>query len=115
MLGDWSSRSGNILVCQNSKRRPSEWRLLSPRSPCSALCKGTGTATLSRALPARTLGVRIDGLSRDILVALDRTVSPGTGGMSVALSVAGPRRVVQPDEPSKLRVAELGHRTLRSE
>src|SRR5260370_20021912 len=30
--------------------------------------------------------------------------------MSVALSVAGPRRVVQPDEPSKLRVAELGHR-----
>src|SRR5438034_10785458 len=64
---------------------------------------------------SRTLGVRIDGLSRDILVALDRTVSPGTGGMSVALSVAGPRRVVQPDEPSKLRVAELGHRTLRSE
>ena len=59
---------------------------------------------------SRTLGVRIDGLSRDILVALDRTVSPGTGGMSVALSVAGPRRVVQPDEPSKLRVAELGHR-----
>src|SRR6266481_3280624 len=42
---------------------------------------------------SRTLGVRIDGPSRDILVALDRTVSPGTGGMSVALSVAGPRRV----------------------
>ena len=37
---------------------------------------------------SRTLGVRIDGLSRDILVALDRTVSPGTGGMSVALDAA---------------------------
>jgi len=37
---------------------------------------------------SRTLGVRIDGPSRDILVALDRTVSPGTGGMSVALDAA---------------------------
>ncbi|SPF46302.1 conserved hypothetical protein [Candidatus Sulfopaludibacter sp. SbA4] len=37
---------------------------------------------------SRTLGVRIDGPSRDILVALDGTVSPGTGGMSVALDAA---------------------------
>jgi hypothetical protein len=36
----------------------------------------------------RTLGVRIDGPSRDILVGLDGTVSPGTGGMSVALDAA---------------------------
>lgn len=34
---------------------------------------------------SRTLGVRIDGPSRDILAVLDGTVSPGTGGMSVAL------------------------------
>jgi len=37
---------------------------------------------------SRTLGVRIDGPSRDILVAMDGTVSPGTGGMSVALDAA---------------------------
>jgi hypothetical protein len=37
---------------------------------------------------SRTLGVRIDGPSRDILVALDGSVSPGTGGMSVALDAA---------------------------
>jgi hypothetical protein len=37
---------------------------------------------------SRTLGVRIDGPSRDILVGLDGTVSPGTGGMSVALDAA---------------------------
>jgi len=37
---------------------------------------------------SRTLGVRVDGPSRDILVALDGTVSPGTGGMSVALDAA---------------------------
>jgi hypothetical protein len=37
---------------------------------------------------SRTLGVRIDGPSRDILAALDGTVSPGTGGMSVALDAA---------------------------
>lgn len=37
---------------------------------------------------SRTLGVRIDGPSRDILVALDGTVSPGTGGMPVALDAA---------------------------
>src|SRR5258708_3913854 len=37
---------------------------------------------------SRTLGVRIDGPSRDIVVTLDRTVSPGTGGMSVALDAA---------------------------
>ena len=36
----------------------------------------------------RTLGVRISGPSRDILIALDGTVSPGTGGMSVALAAA---------------------------
>jgi len=37
---------------------------------------------------SRTLGVRIDDPSRDILVALNGTVSPGTGGMSVALDTA---------------------------
>src|SRR5258707_12666962 len=37
---------------------------------------------------SRTLGVRIEGPSRDILVALDGTVSPGTGGMSAVLGVA---------------------------
>src|SRR5580658_6844767 len=37
---------------------------------------------------SRTLGVRIDGPSRDILVAMDGTVSPRTGGMSVALDTA---------------------------
>ena len=37
----------------------------------------------------RTLGVRIVGPSRDILVAPDGTVSPGIGGMSVALDAAG--------------------------
>jgi hypothetical protein len=36
----------------------------------------------------RTLGVRIDGPSHDILVAADGTVSPGIGGMSVALDAA---------------------------
>jgi hypothetical protein len=37
---------------------------------------------------SRTLGVRIDGPSTDILVAPDGTVSPGVGGMSVALDAA---------------------------
>jgi len=37
---------------------------------------------------SRTLGVRIDGPSRDILVGLDGTVSPAAGGMSVALDAA---------------------------
>jgi hypothetical protein len=37
---------------------------------------------------SRTLGVRIDGPNRDIIVALDGTVSPETGGMSVALDAA---------------------------
>ena len=37
---------------------------------------------------SRTLGVRIDLPSRDILVEPDGTVSPGTGGMSVALDAA---------------------------
>lgn len=37
---------------------------------------------------SRTLGVRIDGPSRDILVELDGTVSLGTGGMSVAIDAA---------------------------
>ena len=37
---------------------------------------------------SRTLGVRIDGPSRDILATLDGTVSPETGGMSVALDAA---------------------------
>jgi hypothetical protein len=37
---------------------------------------------------SRTLGVRIDGPSRDILVAPDGTVSPWAGGMSVALDAA---------------------------
>jgi hypothetical protein len=36
----------------------------------------------------RTLGVRIDGPSHDILIAPDGTVSPGIGGMSVALDAA---------------------------
>ena len=36
----------------------------------------------------RTLGVRVDGLRRDIPVAQDGTVSPNTGGMSVALDEA---------------------------
>ena len=34
---------------------------------------------------SRTLGVRRDGPNRDIPIALNGTVSPGTGGMSVAL------------------------------
>jgi hypothetical protein len=37
---------------------------------------------------SRTLGVRIDGPNRDILIAQDGTVSPSTGGMSVALDAA---------------------------
>ena len=37
---------------------------------------------------SRTLGVRIDLPGRDILVEPDGTVSPGTGGMSVALDAA---------------------------
>lgn len=37
---------------------------------------------------SRALGVRIDGPSRDILIAPDGTVSPETGGMSVALDAA---------------------------
>jgi hypothetical protein len=37
---------------------------------------------------SRTLGVRIEGPSSDILAALDGTVTPGTGGMSVALDAA---------------------------
>lgn len=37
---------------------------------------------------SRTLGVRIQGPSRDIPVALDGTMSPGTGGMSVVLDAA---------------------------
>jgi hypothetical protein len=45
-----------------------------------------GYATTGRS--SRALGVRIDGPSRDILVALDGTVSPETGGMSVALDAA---------------------------
>ena len=37
---------------------------------------------------SRTLGVRIDGPNHDILVARDGNVSPGVGGMSVALDAA---------------------------
>src|SRR5579872_2770888 len=33
----------------------------------------------------RTLGVRVDGLQRDLPIAEDGSVSPKTGGMSVAL------------------------------
>ena len=36
----------------------------------------------------RELGVRIDGPARDLVVGLDGTVEPGTGGMSVALDTA---------------------------
>lgn len=36
----------------------------------------------------RELGVRIDGPTRDLAVAQDGTVEPGTGGMSVALDAA---------------------------
>lgn len=37
---------------------------------------------------SRELGVRVDGPHRDIPVAADGTVSPATGGMSVALDAA---------------------------
>jgi len=49
---------------------------------------------------SRTLGVRIDGPSRDILVAPDGTVSPGTGGMSVALDT--PRNLPKHRLPKSL-------------
>lgn len=48
--------------------------------------EGSGWPLVGRS--GRTLGVRVDGSNRDIPVAEDGTVSPNTGGMSVALDKA---------------------------
>jgi hypothetical protein len=48
--------------------------------------EGDGLPKVERS--GRGLGVRIDGPVRDIAVAQDGTVEPGTGGMSVALDAA---------------------------
>lgn len=49
---------------------------------------------------ARELGVRVDGLSRDLAVGQDGTVEPGAGGMSVALDAA--RNLPKPRLPRSL-------------
>ena len=54
---------------------------------------------------ARTLGARIDGPIRDIAVAPDGSVSPGTGGMSVALGVA--RNLHALVEPAFVRLFDI--------